>query len=252
MAGSVNPNIEVNKMILETDTGQTVTGDGSGFVGSGDTTFQAGGVNRLKGAPIYIWATSGDVYFYNNSGGTVNAQLGSTTGHFNLKVGDFQTNGTSRIAQNGNATLATTTVSGELKGSRMIIPFGYNGTMTVGNLATVGFKGVDGVQWNNTTQSNVMPRAGSVVGISISYTNGTVTNWAALKVAKNTGVGPLIIITQAISTAAASTNYSTYATYARGTYTFYAGDKIDVEVYNSTASATMLNVTGLLEVQFDT
>lgn len=111
MAGSINPNVEVNKMILETDTGQTVTGDGTGFVGSSDTTFQAGGVNRIKGAPIYFWATSGDYYWYNNSGGTVEAQLGATTGHLNLKVGDLQTNGTSRISQNGNANLAIVNVA---------------------------------------------------------------------------------------------------------------------------------------------
>jgi len=148
-----------------------------------------------------------------------------------------------------NGELAVTTgdfnVQNELKGSRVLVDAGETGN----------YSGSRYLDMNNGTQMSAnngycMPRAGSVVGVSISVQCSVLTQAGdvTIHVYKN-GVSAFSA-TQSVN-AVADWNWS--ATQARGTDTFAVDDVITLYVEVDVAFIGTLHDTGALaELQFDT
>lgn len=146
----------------------------------------------------------------------------------------------------GNATTDTVTVAGELKGSRVILT-------SQSSLATAGSAYLIGGPTGTATYDTgfIMPRAGSIVGLSVLASCSGFTNDIAftIQVLKN---GSNVLESGSLTIAAANTNYSDYTTQARGSDTFAAGDRISL-FQNTTNTGTMTGTSCLvlLELQFD-
>lgn len=146
------------------------------------------------------------------------------------------------------ATLNTTgdaTISGELLGSRT--------SFVLSNLnAALDYTAIymkAGEVMMSATKGLLMPRAGSIVGISLQY-DVTVDNAASCNlVVYNDGVS---VWSNAISHTVAN-DKEAYFTQARGTDTFTAGQVLMVRISQGAgAKSTFLNMICTLEVQFDT
>jgi len=140
--------------------------------------------------------------------------------------------------------IAGTNISGEIQGGREPVFFGRNSNFT----ASGYLNGVVGRVFS-TTHGYVMPRAGSIVGISAGTnvsaqtTPGNVT----YEVRKN-GVN---VFSSALAIAGAAV-YKNYATQARGVDTFSANDVIAVYLTYDTFAGTINGIFGIVELQFDT
>jgi hypothetical protein len=146
----------------------------------------------------------------------------------------------------GKTTLGNDlTVSGELKGTRLIFNFGT----AAASDTDFYMKTVNGV----TMSSNlgyVMHRAGSIVGAGARFqctSFSSTDTWSVDVLVNNASVfKPTGIYVDDTG------YYSTYGTQARGTDTFVVGNLIQVKM-NATAGsrATIDNVIGYFEVVFD-
>ena len=144
------------------------------------------------------------------------------------------------------STSADLVVTGELKGCRECITFGYaSKAYTSGVIQFMNL----GENVCTSTYGCVMPRAGSIVGISVMLTCSAFTSAGycyANSFINNVGKG-------SIRTSITGTgDFSSRNTFARGTYSFSAGDLIQADVNSSGFVATLSKHNVLVEVVFDT
>lgn len=194
---------------------------------------------------------------------TATQTFGTTT---KLQFGDSGTfihqsaDGAILISSDGTITLTATNdvdvtndlhVAGEMKGSRMVLGFNEAASHTNASFnMSIGDVPIGG--GSVPTQGYRMPRAGSIVGVSLQidittaeagatmlgdpYINTSFTNFRASVTAASTGI------------------QGGDNTQARGTDTFNAGDYVMMRVTYSfeETGITGKNYIGLIEVQFDT
>lgn len=134
-------------------------------------------------------------------------------------------------------------VKGESKGSRVLITAGNNANYT----GTEKFMKTENVLLNST-KGIPMPRAGSIVGISImancsSFTSSGTLTYKCYKGETNVFEGSYTISSDGVST--------DQTTQARGTDTFNAGDLIRLSATGS-LGFTINDTIICLELQFDT
>ena len=188
----------------------------------------------------HLHTTQGNLYIYEN---TAISEVGNKT-HIdessdgNLYVeNDVEVDGT--LYADGDAEIA-----GELKGSRQSFSFGYNK-----NLSSDTYIKSAGNTITSATIGYVMPRAGSIVGIGFCTNINNLAVGGDLKaVARINGSDKL---SETLSFAGTG-DKSGYATAARNTHTFTAGQKL--AVYTDKVSGTYMwqNTVVNIEVVFDT
>lgn len=136
-------------------------------------------------------------------------------------------------------------VGGELQGARLMLTGGLLAAIT----ADAPLDGTGAVPFA-TNRGYVMPRAGSVVGVSVNFTvtaETTPGNATLQAMIENTAIfscGDIAISGLGI--------YEGYAVQARGVDTFAAGDIVRLKFDFTGFVGTIDKILGLLEVQFDT
>lgn len=151
------------------------------------------------------------------------------------------------LKKTGGIISGNLNVQGELQGSRAILHFGDLRGSAVGDTRYLYMAG-NGLQCSGT-KGYVMPRDGSIVGYSVRFTTGSFSFAGAFRsrIYRNR-----ITILWAIDTPLINSNgeKAHYATQARGTDTFSAGDLISIDV-NALYIGGYSNVELLLEIQLD-
>lgn len=138
-------------------------------------------------------------------------------------------------------------VSGEIKGSKMMITMGWNGTSSGTNRDMYGA----GIAFGGDTSKRgyVMTQSGSVVGVSMcvdinAYTSGDVK----VAVMKN---GTELCSSQ-FTPSGVSDGQTTYDNFSRGTYTFVAGDVLWLRrTLVGATGITTDDLYGMMEVVLD-
>jgi len=140
------------------------------------------------------------------------------------------------------------TVSGEMKGSRIVYNFGYTAGLNGPNtfVLEVGPRVKSGLA---ASQGYLMPRAGSVVGIAIILDVNASAGGDVDFLARTDN--DTTLFTETISAPGVADGHKQYNTFTRGTYTFSAGEVLQVRM-DVDAGVTTDDVIVSLEVQFDT
>lgn len=143
----------------------------------------------------------------------------------------------------GNAITNLTTITGELKGSRMMLIFGGGNQVSADN-----YQGLGTIR--SLENPYKMHRAGSVVGYSlfgacVGYTSNITANIRIRKNASN------FISSAALVWTAINQFQSEQATITRGTSTFVVGDQISL-FFDYVSGTANIELSCLVEVQLDT
>ena len=153
------------------------------------------------------------------------------------------------VVDNTNVTVTNDmTVSGEMKGTRMLLQCGERGNVVApfssNPLDTAGLVGV------GSTEGWRMLRAGSITGLSINFNAiaHTTDGNANAEVRVNNSV--VFTVTHTVT---ATGVQGVNGTQARGTDTFVAGDILRMTVTNNnTGVFTIDDIVGLCEIVYDT
>lgn len=148
----------------------------------------------------------------------------------------------------GNATTDTTTVTGELLGSRAIISM--NSGVGAGQ-ATSGYIGT-GTNPQTGRLSFPLPRAGSVVGMSLLVrVGGTVTSGGTIT--GEVRINDVAVLTLgAITVAAIDTDHVETTTQVRDADSFSADDLLEIYLTFAGGLNATLGYGATVELQFDT
>ncbi len=150
----------------------------------------------------------------------------------------------------------TTTISGSLiasggisSGVRQLVPFGMLNIAAGDNAAPASATPVQ-VFWCGasglTTCGFVANRAGSVVGLSANINTAAAGSNLIVGVYKN---GTIINAAAIVTLASATSDVKASGTFAQGSYTFVAGDVIDVRVRTGSGwSATAADMSCAVEI----
>lgn len=144
------------------------------------------------------------------------------------------------LARSGRSLIST--------GHRQVIPFGIanvaagdNATPASSTPVQIGF-GANGA----VLAGWVAPRDGSLTALSAALSGAAAGSNAILGVYKN---GVLMNALTIVTLASATSDTKAYGTFTRGTYTFVAGDVIDVRIRTGTGwSATTADLGVAVEV----
>lgn len=134
-------------------------------------------------------------------------------------------------------------ITGEAKGQRMVLLCGLSGSIVAG--AYLNSSGVA----STSTKGFRMPRAGSIVGISLQTSINTFVSSGNATAQARVNGSSVFTTTVAIS---ADGDFGGQSTQARGTDTFSAGDIINAFVNIDSGSYIVAAPIVVIEVQFDT
>jgi hypothetical protein len=142
-------------------------------------------------------------------------------------------------------------VTGGISGGvRQIVPFGQTNIVAGDNASPASatpvqthWCGVSGL----TTCAFVAPRAGSVTGLSINLNTAAAGSNLIVGVYKN---GTIINAAAIVTLASATSDVKGNGTFASGSYTFVAGDVIDVRIRTGSGwSATAADASIAVEIE---